>query len=293
MGRLTTVLEPDPNTNVPTAETGYTYDALSNLLQVDQLGASSGANTSTCLSPTGTATSGSACDRQRAFSYDGLSRLKYSTNPESGTIAYNYDNNSNVHTKTDARGITTTDSYDGLNRLTGKTYTDGTSSVSYHYDSPVQGWNFLDQTSPSWTGVQQNNLIERLSYENDSSSTIVYGYDAVGRPNLKSECTPSTCGSDHYDMHASYDLAGDIAFADRGLDAARNAQSPNDGYYYGGLTFSYNNAGQIASATSDIVDAAHPQLILGALNHTPWEGCIQWSWVRSMHRCPSMTRAGV
>src|SRR5258708_7107875 len=52
----------------------------------------------------------------------GVSRLTQSTNPESGTVSYAYDNDGNVSTKTDARSTLITYCYDQLNRLTGKRY---------------------------------------------------------------------------------------------------------------------------------------------------------------------------
>jgi len=63
--------------------------------------------------------------RARSFSYDSLSRLLTSTNPEVGTITYTYDANSNVLTKKDARNITTTYAYDALNREKSTTYSNG------------------------------------------------------------------------------------------------------------------------------------------------------------------------
>ena len=271
LGRMIAVLEPDAATGALASETDYTYDGFNNLKQVDQLGSLKSSNTATCALPNGVAATGAACDRQRSFVYDALSRLSSSNNPETGTISYSYDGNGNVHTRTDARGIVTTYGYDGLNRVLGKTYTDGTPAVSFTYDTPIsQGWNFLDQASPKWIHVQQSNLVGRLSYASNNNSTVVYGYDPLGRPTLKSVCTPSTCGTDHYDMHASYDLAGNTSFTDRGLDVARNATSPGMGYYYGGLTMSYNPAAQLFSAQSDIVDATHPQFILSTLNYTPF-----------------------
>ena len=240
LGRLVKVLEPDPSTGIDNIETDYMYDPLNNMIQVDQWGSynpSNGADTATCLSPSGSAASGTSCDRQRQFVYDDLSRLTLAGNPESNATNYMYDSNNNLHTRTDGNGVVTTYSYDALNRLTGKSYSDGTPTVSYYYDTANQGWNFIDQTSPAWSGVQQTNVAGRLSYETVANSTIVYGYDPAGRTTLKSECTPATCGadhgSDHFDLHAIYDLAGNPTFLDRGLDAVRNAAHPNSGYYYG------------------------------------------------------------
>jgi YD repeat-containing protein len=67
--------------------------------------------------------------QSRTFHYSSLSRLTSATNPESGTVSYQYDNNGNLTLKTDARNIVTcfgnwansacdssTLGYDGLNR---------------------------------------------------------------------------------------------------------------------------------------------------------------------------------
>ena len=116
---LTQVLEPNPSSNVPTLSTTYQYNPLNNLTTVTQSGIV-----------------GSDTARTRTFSYDGLSRLHSDTNPESGTTTYTYDNSSNVLTKVDARSITTAYTYDALNRVTGKTYSDGSPSVGYVYDLP-------------------------------------------------------------------------------------------------------------------------------------------------------------
>ena len=106
--------------------TNYTYDALDNLLSVSQGGS-----------------------RARSFVYDSLSRLTSSTNPEVGPvngtgcpITYTYDADSNLATKVApapnqtscSTTVTTTYSYDPLDRLTGKTYSNGDPAVTYIYD---------------------------------------------------------------------------------------------------------------------------------------------------------------
>ncbi len=75
----------------------------------------------------------------RSFRNDSIGRLKTERHPESGRTTYSYDLNSNVATKIDARGSTTTFTYDQLNRVTLMTYSDGTPSVSYFYDSQPAG----------------------------------------------------------------------------------------------------------------------------------------------------------
>lgn len=110
LGRLVKVVE-DPGTNGLNYTTTYTYDALDNLRTVTQ-----GSQT-------------------RTFTYDSVSRLQTATNPESGTILYEYDDNGNLTRKTDARSVVTTYTYDELNRVKTRSYGDTTLSVTYTYDN--------------------------------------------------------------------------------------------------------------------------------------------------------------
>ena len=121
-GRLTGVVEypcvSGGACNPSTYTTAYAYDLLDDLKTVTQ------------------------SSLTRSFSYDWLKRLVQSTNPESGAICYGtvsgtncsegYDSNGNLLTKTDARNIVTTYRYDALNRITSKSYSDGTTpAVAY------------------------------------------------------------------------------------------------------------------------------------------------------------------
>jgi RHS repeat-associated protein len=225
LGRLTAVIEPNG------AMTNYTYDVLGNLLNVTQHDLSGGA-------------------RARSFSYDSLSRLITSQNPESGTICYGqwssgkcvngYDANGNLVYKTDGRGITTNYNYDALNRLLSKTYSDGTVAAAFNYDE-TGDWG---APSCGGTGFAQCNTIGRLSSSNvaDGSNGNVYSYDAMGRMTVKSTCIASLCGSDRIDQFFTYDLAGNLTSYDHGTDAARNA-------YYGGHGLTYDNAGRLNAVT--------------------------------------------
>jgi YD repeat-containing protein len=160
LGRITGVWEDPAGLNY---QTSYTYDANNNLTSVVQNGS-----------------------RQRTFVYDSLSRLTNATNPESGTICYGtysgstcqqngYDGNGNLVTKTapapnqtGTATVTTNYQYDALNRLTMKTYSDGTTrQAQYFYDQ---------YSSPS------NNRVGRLSGTWDGVSTGTnYLYDPMGR----------------------------------------------------------------------------------------------------------------
>src|SRR5258707_11520819 len=77
-------------------KTLYFYDALGNLLCVEQHG-SVGTATGCSDSPASDATS---AWRVRRFTYDSVSRLLTATNPESGTISYVYDDDGNMLQKT-------------------------------------------------------------------------------------------------------------------------------------------------------------------------------------------------
>jgi RHS repeat-associated protein len=141
--------------------TYYSYDALGNLTQVNQLGDSSQAA------------------RVRMFTYDSYSRILTANNPESGQISYGYDNNGNTLQRTSpapnqtgTATQTVSYCYDQLNRITGKAYSaqicqnghlpSGTAVVSYFYDSGTDG-------------------IGHLTSVTDQAGTVSYAYDALQR----------------------------------------------------------------------------------------------------------------
>jgi YD repeat-containing protein len=130
LGRMVTVTEQDSAGQL-TQGTSYTYNLLDKLAQVNQGG------------------------QFRNYKYDAIGRLLYEQIPEqtatineaggTWTCKYTYTDFNAVATKTDARGVVTTYSYDGLNRLTRKSYnTSGapavaiTGDVIYTYGSGTQ-----------------------------------------------------------------------------------------------------------------------------------------------------------
>jgi RHS repeat-associated protein len=176
LGRLTAVTE-DPSNPLDCSgatisragagySTTYTYDALNNLTNVNQSG------------------------RTRTFDYDSLGRLKSATNPESGKVSYTYDNAGNVKTKQDARGVTTTYTYDALNRLTGKSYSDGTAAVTYGYDA----------------SNVSNSKGQLTSIVNGNSATYRTSFDAVGNVLMSSQTTAGQV----YGFGYTYNLAGGL-----------------------------------------------------------------------------------
>jgi RHS repeat-associated protein len=200
-------------------QTYYSYDVLGNLHTVAQDMPSS------AQYPQGV-------QQRRFFLYDSLSRLIRAKNPEQSAHAslalsdpvsgnnqwstgYTYDNNGNIATKTDARGVTATYTYDNINRNTYISYSDATPAVSRNYDGAVNGrgrfWysfagpshtaidNYDDMGRPlsvrqhfysngSWGNgfvtSRTHNLAGNVTSQiYPSGRSVSYAYDAAGRTN--------------------------------------------------------------------------------------------------------------
>ena len=212
LGRLSEVMEPDGSATVgktPTLETDYWNDALDNVTEVDQWG--------------GAQNNGSYTDHQRTFTYDPLSRLIRSTNPESGQITYAYDANGNVNTKTEpaqnvtSGTVTVSYTYDVLNRLTQESYSDGaTPNALFGYDTEalLMGTTHLTTTNvigrPSWT-----------CGENLAANTCVtmraLSYDQMGRLTQLWQCPNTTCTPSPIEMLYTYDRAGSLQSRSNGI----------------------------------------------------------------------------
>ena len=198
LGRLIAVMEPDPSSGQLSRETDYRYSPLGDLMAATQVGQSG------------------EVSRNRSFSYDSLSRLRSSTNPETGTICYGtwsggavgsgscqngYDPNGNLVAKTDARGIQTSYTYDSLNRLTYKRYSDGTPLASFGYDGNAEGGQAIPQSQ---------NAIGRMSTSsNEVNVASLYSYDAMGRLSNQYYYVP-TNNIFTLTASAAYDLAGEM-----------------------------------------------------------------------------------
>jgi len=116
--------------------------------------------------------------------------LLSATNPESGLIQYQYDNNGNLTQKTDARSITTTYTYDNLNRVKTRSYSGEsgytTPTVNYHYDNLTNAKGKLIKVSSS------------------VSTTEYTSFDTMGRVLSHKQTTDGT----DYTTTYSYNLSG-------------------------------------------------------------------------------------
>jgi len=186
LGRLAQVVEPGG------LITNYKYDAFGNLKWVNQVGNAAAGET----------------PRTRSFTYDSLSRLITSQNPETGTICYGqwgngctggYDAHGNLLYKTDANQMTTVYTYDALNRLLTKNAPDGSTNFNYLYDTCIAGYPC-------------GNPIGRLVEEsNPNISGTIFAYDPMGR------ITNTTWWRYEYPgwyggMGINYDLAGNAVW---------------------------------------------------------------------------------
>lgn len=247
LGRLTGVVEPN------SASTGYTYNAIGDLVKVQQ----------------GTLT--------RSFTYDLLSRLVCASNPEnssaqcpssadtalpSGVVAYSYDLNGNVKTKTDARGVTIGYNYDALNRLISKQYSGGTfvtPSSCFLYDTGggLTVPNSIGRLVQEWT---QNGTCNAAAPASDKSTQrSILSYDALGRILTEQRCSLGNCkvSAVPFSKTNTYDLAGNLTTYDNGLGTLT-------------ITNSYDAAGRLFQVTSNVNDATHPQSLYYISNFTPF-----------------------
>ncbi len=260
LSRLIAVMSPDPKSGTALLETDYKYDALNNLTQVAQKG-----------------TSGET-PRNRSFTYDSLSRLLTSTNPETGKICYGivsgqgcnggYDGNGNLVAKTDARGQTTSYLFDALNRLTGKSYSgmtagvDVTPSACFEYDTdPTQGTlrNPVGRLTAEWTQAGSCPTTNTAGVPSAAISwKKIPSYDAMGRKIQEQQCPLAPCNSDVGTFYWTYDLAGDVKSSTNG--------SGTSGAFGISIASVFDGAQNLSSLTSTSADndASHPTTLLMA-----------------------------
>jgi RHS repeat-associated protein len=223
LGRLTQVAEDPGGLGYVTT---YGYDALGNLTSVVQNGG-----------------------RQRTFVYDSLSRLTSATNPESGTITYTYDANGNIATRTapapnqtGAATVTTCfgnwngtscdgAGYDALNRLTQKSFSDGTTpTVKYGYDGVAPS----ACTPPALTIT---NGIGRRTSMCDAAGSEAWSYDITANVGWKITDARTANG------------VSKTTIVQNNLDGSVNTLTYPSGRT---LTYAYNSAAQPVSAVDNL-----------------------------------------
>ena len=269
LGRLVRLDEPSDSNNTlgeyetPTQPTVYSYDVLNNLTSVRQGGQLQGQQY--------------VGGQMRTFAYSTLSRLASATNPESGTVSYAYDLMGNVTKRTDARGVETTCTYDGLNRLTDRSYTNvqlpqggtvSTPPVKYYYDTQA-----LPSGAPAFARGKSVGRLVAVTYGGAASTTGNYsgGYDELGRPHYSSQVTIVTDGAGQpfaqtYAFGYEYNLDGTVSSETYpsgrvvvseydGAGRLAGVRRQGGGYYAGGDPAVANNPNVIAYAAHGAVGA--------------------------------------
>ncbi len=230
--------------------TKYSYDVLDDLVEAKQE-----------IGTVGTT-------QTRTFVYDGLKRLTRAINPESGTIDYTYDLNSNLNTKLDARSITTTYNYDALNRVKDRTYTNdpqNTPAVFYSYDGQT-----LPTGAPSFAPGSSIGRLVSTTYGGASAGNY-QGYDQLGRVNVSYQQTDSqNYGFTNYSYNIASEMTSETYPSGRVVvtdydTAGRVAGVKNQttGLYYAGATGS--------DATNRILYASHGAVSKMKLGNGKWE----------------------
>ena len=203
-----------------------------------------------------TATQGT---QTRVFQTDWVGRPILVQEPESGQTSFSYAYNSTGLAITRQRPqanqtnpsvlTTTTSQYDALGRPISISYSDGTPTKTFAYDTSA-GANFTD--------LSQSNLKGRLSLASVANAMTAFSYDATGRISYLDQCLPSgPCGtvSNNRQQHYVFDLAG-------------NLTSSTDG---AGVTSTYvvSVADELLSLTSSKNDSTDPPNIVSNVQNGP------------------------
>jgi RHS repeat-associated protein len=195
LGRLEEAWEAPNNSNYNFTTT-YQYDPLGDLTEVTQNG------------------NNSANARIRTFAYDSLARLTSATNPESGTITYGYDVNSNLSSKAAPKPnqagtarTTTSYFYDALNRLTKKTYSNPYATADlYGYD----GTTLTGCPGPVVPSI--TNATYRVGHRSamcTGASSSAWSYDPMGRPVVEARSNKGSAAKT-YNVSYQYYLDGSL-----------------------------------------------------------------------------------
>jgi RHS repeat-associated protein len=268
-GNTTTITDPQTNTRTTTTDAlgrvisasegsfstaAYTYDVLDNLTSVTQ---------------TDSTNYGASKTQTRTFIYSSLGRLVWAKNPEADVATtYTYYPNGSLHTRTDARGVTTTFTVDGLNRVKTKDYsatTPVTPAVRYCYDGKkydlasdacvTDGGRAADYARGALTDAVAWSVVNGV--RTMVSETQYTNIDALGRALASTQTTAGLApGQFAYQYAAGGALSAvkypsgrwvtyDINGANR-VSVVRNGQSGSN-YYLNGAQYKAN--GSMASAT--------------------------------------------
>ncbi|EON92524.1 YD repeat-containing protein [Marinobacter lipolyticus SM19] len=260
VGRLVSITHPDGNsvslaydaagrltsvTDELGQITSYTYDPGYRLTSVTNPAGETVAYGYDVMSKLTSVTDGEG--RLTTYGYDSIGRLTAASHPAGGT--FTYDAAGRLSTKTDHKGVTTAYSFDANGRLLGKTYSDGSPSVSYTYDA-----------------------VGRLTSVANGAETLTYIYDDAGRLVLETSQNSGRMITYAYDPaghRTSMDLSGaplmNYDYNENGMLASVITNGHSFGYSYDSAgrhtlltrpdaaidtSFQYDNRSRLTSAVT-------------------------------------------
>lgn len=201
-------------------------------------------------------------DQVRYFSYDSLGRVMRAkqveqtvnsalamstadpiTGNNSWTAKYEYDNNGNLISTTDANNVSITGEYDGLNRITFRNYSDSTPDVTFYYDGKGLG------SAPNYSKGQMTKVT------NSVSETRYTSFNSTGQLLSSQQVTDGQT----YTFGYTYNLGGTLTeqtypsgrvvkntFDSKGnLSQVQSKKNGSAGYWTYADAFTYNSQGAI------------------------------------------------
>lgn len=262
LGRLVRLDEPSTSglgtTGSPNQPTYYYYDALDNLVRINQPGSGS-------------------VNQDRYLKYDSLSRPIRERQVEQDTnSSYNlsdsltgnsswskkieYNSSGLVADFYDPRGIHSTYSYDDLNRIVTVSYSDSTPTVHYYYDSQS-----LPSGAPSYTQSNTTGRLLALTYGSGATGSY-FAYDSMGRVVTHKQVTGSTT----YGLSYTYNYAGLLT---------------GETYPSGrALTYSYDEGGRLSGVGDGTTT------FVNSISYSPHGGLTSETWGNSAVHAVSYNR---
>jgi RHS repeat-associated protein len=147
--------------------------------------------------------------RPRSFVYNSFSQLLTASNPESGTIAYSYNDDGTLASKTAPKPnqtspsvtVTTNYSYDEIHRMTTKSYTDGTTpAIKYIYDG-------VSLTGCTPSGLTDSNPKPNRTSMCDGAGASAWSHDVMGRILAEQRTTNGAMKTTTYSYNPNGSLA--------------------------------------------------------------------------------------
>ncbi len=222
----------------------------------------------------------------RVFQTDWLGRPILIQEPESGQTTYSYAYNSTglvvtrIRPKADqinpSTTTATTTQYDSVGRVLSISYTDGTPTKTFAYDSSN---GVSTGTGAEFTDLTQLNLKGRLSLAWVSGAGTALSYDPVGRASYLDECLPSGCGTAAYNrqLHYTFDLAGNILTSTDGSSTV--------------TTYSVSRADEVLSMTSSLGNSTNPSDLISNVQNGP-DGPVSYYFGNGLSQYNSYDQVG-